>query len=133
VEGGGDAVSWDFKMRLTAKHMIDPQPGDRFSEQCCFFVHVIGREGDRVIVERYTTPSTVPDDGKRVVYESVEEFKRAYSYQSIPGYWVIYYDNKAPFEHYKPVEEPEGAASGLASRAPEPVAVWREDADGDAA
>ena len=69
----------------------DPQPGDRFSEMMAFYVYVVGRKGDLVATLEGNPPCTFPDDGV-LRWQSLDEFRRRFSYGSIEGYWIRFMD-----------------------------------------
>lgn len=81
---------------LTESHMNDPQPGDRFTEHLCFWVHVVGREGDKVRTREYVGGDL---NYQHVAhnYESVEDFRLQYAYKNIPGYTISYVGNYPDF------------------------------------
>ena len=73
----------------TAAAFADPQPGDSFHEMFTFRMFVIAVEpGGRVAVMTATPPCTLPDDGKVVVYPDHDAYRQAFSYDTVPGYWV---------------------------------------------
>lgn len=78
------------RKRLTSATMSNPQPGDVFREAFSFWVRVVGREGDAVLTEE-VSPACPCNKTKR--YDTVEDFKRQFAYQSIDGYWVVYHGN----------------------------------------
>lgn len=86
----------------TIEHMGDPQYGNRFHELLSFWVHVVGRDGDRVAVREYHPPCDVPADGKLRLFQTVAAFQQAYAYKEIAGYWITYADDKA--EDWEPQE-----------------------------
>lgn len=65
----------------------NPKVGDRFHEFYTFWMYVVEVE-PKVIVRRGSAPIRFPDGADRVEYDSLEDFKRAYAYGSVPGYWV---------------------------------------------
>lgn len=76
----------------TREAMEDPRPGDRYQEMYSFWVYVVAVEGERVATLEASPPCTVPRDGKLREFETREAFRAAYSYGSIPGYWVTLAD-----------------------------------------
>lgn len=82
-------TKWDDMKAATAEHMEHPRVGDRFHEMYSFWVHVVAVE-PRIEIECYTATPKPPE--KRT-YATVDDFKRAWSYGSIPGYTVQYCDN----------------------------------------
>lgn len=87
---------WDYMVQETEQHFSDPQIGDRFHEMYSFWVHVVGRSGERIAVREYSPPCEVPQDGKLRLFDSIEQFKAAYGYRSeTDGYWVMYCNNRA--------------------------------------
>jgi len=73
----------------TCEAMLDPQPGDLFSELCVFWIYVAHRE-DNVLTLIETSgpfPCTLPDDGLWSTC-TAEQFRARFSYSSTPGYWV---------------------------------------------
>lgn len=87
----------------TAKHFDNPQVGDRFHEMYSFWVHVVLVTRNRVIVEEYSPPCSIPRDAKVRVFGSHDEFREAYGYKTQPGSWVYYCDDKAPIGHWLPI------------------------------
>jgi hypothetical protein len=78
--------------RLTAEHMENPQVGDRFHEVYSWWVYVVDRQGDQlVIAEGRARPSDFPD-GATFCTMTVQEFRQKNTYRSIPGYSVDYCD-----------------------------------------
>lgn len=67
--------------------MADPQPGDRFHEMYNFWGYVLEREGDQVTLITASPPCTFPEDGVIEVL-LLDEFRRKFSYDGIPGYYV---------------------------------------------
>ncbi len=76
----------------TAGHMKHPLPGDRFHEMYSFWMHVIGRRGPAVAVREYIGP----DKTQVRVFLNNADFQKAYSYGSIPGFWIMYRDRILP-------------------------------------
>jgi hypothetical protein len=71
----------------TAEAFDAPRVGDRFQEMYTFWLYVVAIE-PKVVVLRGSAPITFPDGAERVEYDTVEDFRKAYAYGSIPGYWV---------------------------------------------
>lgn len=90
-------------------HMDHPKAGDRFHEGYSWWLHVVA-VGAEIVVEEYTPPCTVPND--RVVrrFPDLAAFRHAYAYTSIPGYPLLYCDNKAPLSHWDLAGAPEEGA-----------------------
>lgn len=82
----------DARAKATEEAFKDPQIGDRFTEMYNFWMYVIGRRDDKIIVMEASAPCTFPDDGKMTCY-SLEDFQKRFSYGSIPGYWVSFVDH----------------------------------------
>lgn len=80
---------WEEMKAATAEHMAHPRIGDRFHEMYSYWVHVVAVE-PQIVVECYSPPVQQP---KKRTFATVEDFKRAYAYGSIPGYTVQYCDN----------------------------------------
>ena len=71
----------------TVAAILDPQPGDKFSEMYAFFVIVLRRDGDMVTAMEYSPPCELPREGH--IYScSVDDFGSKYAYHHIPGYWI---------------------------------------------
>lgn len=69
----------------TNKRMENPQIGDVFYEMCSFWVKVTDRNGDKV---------TVTENGAQRCFDTIEDFKKAYAYQSIEGYWIRFLEKQ---------------------------------------
>ena len=81
--------------QLTAEHMANPQPGDRFTERYCLWVHVIGIDTfGRIFVEEAKPPCELPRDGVIRTFANAEAFSQAYAYKNIPGWPLSYVDNQ---------------------------------------
>lgn len=81
---------WEELSADTEAAFDDPQVGDRFQEMYSFWMWMyvlhVGRHS--VTVMHAIGEMTLPGDGTIVRYESHDEFRKAYSYGSIPGYFV---------------------------------------------
>jgi hypothetical protein len=92
--------SWDEMVRQTIEHMNDPQPGDRFQEMYSFWVHVVVRQCETIIVEEYSPPAEVPKDARVRMFPTLAAFRAAYGDDGhTAGYWINYCDNKAYLDH----------------------------------
>jgi hypothetical protein len=89
--------------QATVDHFDNPIVGDRFHEMYSFWVHVVLITAEKVIVEEYCPPCSVPKDAKVRIFNSRDEFRAAYSYTSIQGSFLYYCDNKAPVDHWRAV------------------------------
>lgn len=79
----------------TMQHMDQPQVGDVFHETYSFRVQVLS-VADHVVTVR----ESWSDGTSRVrAFEPLTAFRAAYSYQSIPGYWVRYRDHQGEDGH----------------------------------
>lgn len=81
----------------TKEVMENPQVGDRFSEMFSFWVYVIERGKDHVVILEASAPCKLPEEGKITTY-TLAEFKQRFSYGSIPGYWINYIDSNNDVE-----------------------------------
>ena len=69
---------------VTAYHLMDPKPGDLFSEMCSAWVEILEVEGDRVQACRF---------GK-VGWWDKRDLATSLCYSSRPGFFVRYHGNK---------------------------------------
>lgn len=76
---------------LTEQAFMDPQIGDRFHEMYSFWVYVVARTGNYITTMEASPPCEFPKDGKVQSY-LLEDFRKRFSYESIPGYWVALRD-----------------------------------------
>jgi len=75
--------------RETAEAFATPAVGDSFHEMLAFRVFVVAVEPEgRIAVLEANPPCTLPGDGRLRVFASHDDFRAAYGYGSIPGYWV---------------------------------------------
>ena len=72
-------VVTDLKRRLGEEVFADPQPGDRFTEMYAFWLYVIAREDDEIIVMHASAPCSFPEDGT-IERLPVSEFKDRFYY-----------------------------------------------------
>ena len=75
----------------TGKAMENPKVGDRFSEMFSFYVYVIGLDGNMITTMEGSPPCELPKDGEAKTM-TLEQFRKRFAYNSIPGYWVRYVD-----------------------------------------
>ena len=78
---------FDNRDKATEEAFDDPQIGDRFHEMYSFWCYVVDRKGNYVTTMEASPPCAFPDDGK-VKFQTLDEFRNRFSYESIPGYWV---------------------------------------------
>jgi hypothetical protein len=71
----------------TSLAMDNPQVGDRFTEHYCFWMYVLESNGGSVTTIEASSPCEFPKDGE-IKKQSYSDFKKRFSYESIPGYWV---------------------------------------------
>lgn len=85
---------WEEAKRLTAEAMNAPAIGDRFHDMYTFWVYVLDIGAESVTTyEVCGHPSTFPGiGGKLRVFATREEFRKAFQYGSIPGYYVTLED-----------------------------------------
>jgi len=82
--------------KATEQAMLDPQPGDVFSEMYSFWVYVAHRDGDTVVtIETPPLPCTLPEDGRWRTY-TLKEFRQRFGYDTMPNYWVQLYKRGDP-------------------------------------
>lgn len=72
-------VPYDDQIEEGKKALLDPQPGDHWTERFSCHLFVIGRLDDKVLVLERFQGRNVPDDGEPVVY-TLEGFKKHLSY-----------------------------------------------------
>ena len=86
-------MSVDFGVNdtKTQEAMKNPKVGDRFSEMFSFYVYVIGLDGNMITTLEASPPCEVPKDGE-VKTSTLEQFRKRFAYDSIPGYWIRYVD-----------------------------------------
>jgi hypothetical protein len=85
-----DAPEVKARRKATAEAFEVPQPGDSFDEMAAFrmFVVDVQPNGGPVAVVEANPPCTLPRGGKLRRFACVHDFRAAYAYGSIPGYWV---------------------------------------------
>lgn len=86
---GGEMDSYFMKSMgdresRTNEAMENPRPGDLYSEMCKFWVRVRSVTGS-VIVEEFIQKK---QGWVERSFPSLDDFKKAYAYGSIPGYWI---------------------------------------------
>ena len=75
---------------ITALHMDEPRPGDRFQEMYTFWVEVVYRDGDELLY----WDSGIPD-GEWPKLCTVDGFRGRFACRSpVRGYWISYYDGE---------------------------------------
>ena len=79
--------------KRTEQAMNDPQPGDRFSEMYAYWMYVLERNGDTVVIMDANPPCTLPEDGE-VKIMTLDDFKEEFAYNTIPGYWITLIDRE---------------------------------------
>jgi hypothetical protein len=77
-------------LQATEDAFADPRPGDSFDEMLTFRMFVLAAEphGGPVTVVEAIPPCTLPQDGKLRRFGTADEFRAAYAYGNIPGYWI---------------------------------------------
>lgn len=73
--------------RQTAAAILNPRPGDRFTEMCSFWLYVLAIDGDSITSIEASAPCTLPRDGK-IKTMSKREFAKRLAYRGGGGYWV---------------------------------------------
>jgi len=76
----------------TEKAMKNPQVGDRFTEMMAFWVYIVERGINHVVILEASAPCKIPEDGEITTY-TLAEFENRFAYGSIPGYWITYVDS----------------------------------------
>ena len=71
----------------TAEAFENPQVGDRFTEMYTFWMYVVEITDGKIVTMECNGPATMPDDGK-VRVQTLDEYRKRFAYESIPGYWV---------------------------------------------
>lgn len=74
----------------TTEALRDPQPGDLFHEMFSWWMVVVHREGERVVVGTLSPPGSMPDNLKWREFGALVAYQHAYSYGTIPGSWLRY-------------------------------------------
>ena len=77
--------------RETSDAMERPRVGDKFSEMCNFWVEVVAIDSDGQVAVK----ERVGGDEKLRLFQTQDEYRAAYAYGSIPGYWIILYKRGA--------------------------------------
>jgi hypothetical protein len=72
----------------TDEAFAQPRPGDIFHEMWSFWVVVVYVDDDHVVVMEGHPPCTLPRDGKLRGFETHDDYRKTYSYGTIPRYWV---------------------------------------------
>jgi hypothetical protein len=75
----------------TAEAFAHPEVGDHFHELYSFRVFVlhVSEDDGPVITMEASAPCTLPDDGKIIIFDSADDYRRRYSYGTIDGYRVM--------------------------------------------
>lgn len=102
---------------ITRSRLLAPQPGDRFTYQGTFWVHVVAVLGPYIVAEEYGVPCIVPDDARLRIFKSAEHFYAAYSLPDHKNQWIQYFDNDAPLSHV----QPKGMPIHLDEQPPAPI------------
>ena len=85
-----EATEWpqDLNKSRTKRWMDEPKIGMMFSEMYNFWMVVIHRLADGIVVMELSPPGALPDNGTVRVFETEDEFREHYSYGDIEGYWI---------------------------------------------
>jgi hypothetical protein len=78
------------RARMTHEAVMDPKPGDRFTERYSFWLYVLRSNKDHVMVIEASAPCTLPDDGKVHIYSRAKFVeKMSYKSKKMDGkYWL---------------------------------------------
>jgi hypothetical protein len=100
---------------------VAPRPGDRFTYQGTFWVHVIAVLGPYVVAEEYGgLPCIAPDDARLRIFKSVEHFRETYASPGSNRLWIQYVDNDAPLHHVQ-FSESLLPSAGFHDHHPQPI------------
>jgi|GEM_PF-4027699 len=87
-------------MNKTAEAMIDPQPGDLFTERYSFWLHIVDRNKNNIKTLTAHGGNTVPPDGK-VAEVPLNIFLKRFQYDTIPEkYWVTLVGRNKDFSEF---------------------------------
>jgi GAF domain-containing protein len=92
---------------------IAVRPGDRFTCDGNFWVHVVAILGPYIVVEEYDLPCTVPDDARVRIFKNFDQFRAAYLVPGSDRYWIRYFDDDAPLHHLRATSAPDLIGSAL--------------------
>ena len=78
----------------TAEAFRNPKAGQRFSEMYSFYMYVVDvRANGEIVTREGNPPITFPEGAVLRVHENADAWRKRFSYNSIPGYWVSYIDD----------------------------------------
>ncbi len=99
--------------QITPISRIAVRPGDRFTCDGNFWVHVVAMLGPYIVVEEYDLPCTVPDDARVRIFKNFDQFRAAYLVPGSDRYWIRYFDDDAPLHHLRATIAHDTIASAL--------------------
>ncbi len=99
--------------QITPISRIAVRPGDRFTCDGSFWVHVVAVLGSYIVVEEYDLPCTVPDDARLRIFKNFDQFRAAYLVPGSDRYWIRYFDDDAPLHHLRATSAPDVIGSAL--------------------
>ncbi len=107
--------------RITPISRIAVRPGDRFTCDGNFWVHVVAVLGPYIVVEEYDLPCTVPDDARVRIFKNFDQFQAAYLVPGGNRYWIRYFDDDAPLHHLRATTAADVIGSGVSFSDPRQI------------
>lgn len=83
-----EVKTWPEKNPETAEAFANPRVGDRFHEMWSFWMYVVAINGDEVVTMTLCPPGELPRDGKVERYVTADQYRAAFQYKSMAGYWI---------------------------------------------